>query len=151
MTPIDLSKAKKLKGVAFEVDQKYIEWFTKSLETIPPEKEGLEQILIHFADGPKFWDSWKRDNQIEDLDNILVRLSELDGVRTRVVCHTPRGMVFVEELFREVMERGKMKSVYFTLPTCARPSMVLEDRCLRLRRYDEFWEWDRHSVDDFIF
>ena len=152
MTPIDLSKATKLKGVALRLEQAYIKWFTKSLETIPPRKEGLEQILIRFdVDGSNFWAMWERNKQIEDLDNILVRLSEPDGVRTRAVCYAYQGMCLVEDLFPEVMETGKMKSVYFTLPTWVRPSMVLEDRCLRLRRYDEFWEWGRHPVDGDIF
>ena len=157
MTPLDLSKATKLKGVAFRLDREHMKWFTESLKTIPSEKKGFEEVLIRFAghwDDPKSREvGGERNQQCKDFENALVRLSELGGVRTRAVWHSAdewRGEERMRNLFPEMMKRGKMESIYLGVaPSKWRP--VVEERCLRLRRYNKFWERDRNPVDDRIF
>ena len=156
-TPLNLSGTTELKGVAFLLDPEHMNWFTESLETIPSEKKGLEEVLIRFAG---YWDDPKlrevgeeRNQQCKDFDNALVRLSELGGVRTRAVwCFANEwgAEARMRNLFPEMMKRGKMEPVYLGVAPWKRPPVV-EERCLRLRSYNKFWEWDRNPVDGRIF
>ena len=153
-TPLDLSKATELKGVAFRLIPAHMKWFTESLKTIPSEKKGLEQLLICFVgrwDDPNLQEVGGEGNQqCKDFDNALVRLLEPGGVRTgavRCILDEWEAERHMRILFPEMVKRGKMEPVYLGLPSCAWPS-VMEERHVRLRRYNEFWEWSGKTVGD---
>ena len=139
--PIDLSKARKLKGVASWLDEDQMEWFTKSLEKISPGKVGFEQILIRFQ---FFWNfsmslsGREAIEQCSSLDNLLVRLSEPEEIRVKAVDHTrgyqqDRARFLRCDLFPEMTRRGKW--------SVSNPSDSERDlakrRYLSLSRYNE--------------
>lgn len=91
-----MSKARKLKQVAFRFDINYLAWITAALGTITPQHKYLRQIVLHIPspsplddDEPvKIGETLTEEacSQWRDLDRLLVRLYELQEVHTKVVC-----------------------------------------------------------------
>ena len=142
MPPIDLSKATKLKGVAIRLDEDYIEWFIKSLEKISPGQKGFEQILIRFSpdrNGFRLKARKEMIKQCNDLENILVRLSEPENFRVKVLL---KGWTFeggpsiFHDLFPEMIRREKMEVVGFESPDLE--WRWVAGRSIRPREYNKF-------------
>jgi hypothetical protein len=91
---IDLSKAIKLKDVAFHPDPWGIEWVVTALQTITPKHRDLRQISIHIPYRLTIaYDGGSATQSIGDpvyeqwlgLDRLLVQLWESHSIRPRIV------------------------------------------------------------------
>lgn len=92
---IDLSKAKKLKDVAFRCRTLNCGWIIRTLKTIVFEQQGLQQISIRIprVANPSYDHSIAQQiKSMEpgvgwlDLDRLLVQFWELGSIHLRVVC-----------------------------------------------------------------
>jgi hypothetical protein len=91
--PIDLSKATKLKDVAFRPGLQRVEWVIRALRTITPEHRDLRQITIRMpwyplagvlanvrqTVGDTHYGLWL------DLDRLLVQLWESRSIRPMII------------------------------------------------------------------
>ena len=123
-TLIDLSKATRLKDVAFRVNSHKVDWITMELQTHAPEHQDLRQISIYVPYNLSFAGFGANVRQIIseatygqwlDFDRLLVRFWESCSTRLMVSCTKPVGMQsmrdFVEHLLPEVARRGIMDLV----------------------------------------
>ena len=117
--PCDLSKATKLKYVAFRLNSWSVEWITAALRTVTPGHRDIQQTSIHLPHylitvgitwhtiGEPIHGQWL------GLDRLLVQLWESRSVRTRVIYTEKRDMRdLVEHLLPETLERRAADLVY---------------------------------------
>jgi hypothetical protein len=117
--PSDLSKATKLRYVAFRLNSWSVEWITAALRTITPGHRDIQQTSIHI---PYYlitvgvtWRTIEEPihGQWLGLDRLLVQLWESRLVRTRVIYTEKRDMRdLVEHLLPEISESGAIDLVY---------------------------------------
>ena len=116
---INLSKATRLKDVAFWHGSQDISWVIRTLRTITPEHQDLRQISIHL---PSHLTSFGVGTNIRqavgeavaqwlDLDHLLVQFWESRSIRPRVECmrlgeKQQNAEYCVECLLPEMTERG---------------------------------------------
>ena len=90
---IDLSRATRLKGVAFRHMSQETNWVTKTLQTITAEHQGLQQITVNVPSFLTFFNVGSNVRQIIgeaitrqwlDLDHLLIQLWESRSIRPRV-------------------------------------------------------------------
>ena len=97
MDQIDLSRATKLKEVAFELETHYTAAVAATLDRITPKHQDFKQISLYFpclflsrdfrlvdfrtSVGEEIYSQWV------DLDRILVRLWESHAIRMKVICN----------------------------------------------------------------
>ena len=121
---IDLSKAIRLKEVAFWSRKPGDVWAAMALKTLTPEHADLRRVVIHIVIGP-FPGDERVDTRKEigeeiyeqwmDLDRVLVHLWESNAIRARVVYKTEgTGKVayeYIEGLLPEMTTRGLVEMV----------------------------------------
>ena len=99
-TPVDLSKAKKLKNVVFRLKLWSIDWITTILRTITLEHRDIRQISIHVphyltlcGTGADVKETVGETacEQLLDLDRLMSQLWESHSIRPRVVCTMLKG------------------------------------------------------------
>lgn len=123
-TPIDLSKATKLKEVAFWFKPQPL-WIIHTLKTITPEHRALQVISIYVdpyhdtspddpidpkeAIGEENYEQWT------DLDGLLVQLWELYAIRTKLIVEAKVGRVYklVTGLLPHIAERRIVEPVTY--------------------------------------
>jgi hypothetical protein len=117
--PCDLSKATKLKYVAFWLNSWSVEWITAALRTITPGHRDIQQISIHLPHylitlgvtrhtiGKPIHGQWL------GLDHLLVQLWKSRSVRTRVI-YTEMGDIIdlAEHLLPEISKSGAIDLVH---------------------------------------
>ena len=112
---LDLSKATKLKDIAFQTEQRSIEWVTTALQTITPQHQDLRQVLIHLPYYLTFSGLFANIRQLVGeasyekwlcLDRLLVQLWESHSIRPKVVSATAQKKESIGVLFPEITERG---------------------------------------------
>jgi len=93
-TPIDLSKATRLKGVTFGIGSWSVEWVTVALRTITPEHQDLRQISIHETHCSRFVERGAEVRRLigvrtarlwSELDHFLVQLWESRSIRPKML------------------------------------------------------------------
>lgn len=92
---IDLSKASDLKNVVFRVGLENVGWVTRTLQTVPPEHQDLQQISICIprsmaltrisSDIMRFVGE-AISGRCSDLDRLLVKFWESRSIRPKVGC-----------------------------------------------------------------
>jgi len=96
-TPLDLSKATKLRHVTFRSGSQKVDWITMVLQTITPKNRELRQVSIHVPYELTCFDVGYDIRKIVgeadyrqwlDLDCLLIQLWESHSIRPRVVCTT---------------------------------------------------------------
>ena len=110
-----MSKATKLKEVAFRVTVHNVAWITTALETITSEHKALQQISIHFiyyyedlnnvsnaVGGSVYHEEWI------DLDGALVQFCESRGCRVKAVPDLSKGgeYKYIEGFLPKMTEQG---------------------------------------------
>ena len=115
-TSIDLSKATKLKDVAFQPNSWNVWWVTTALRTITPNHQDLRHLSIQTPQDPNLAGAAADpgqtvgetiDRQWSDLDLLLVQFWELRSIRPEVTYPTGQRMRdFVGNLLPEITKRG---------------------------------------------
>jgi hypothetical protein len=116
LTPIDLSKATKLKDVVFQLESRGVKWVIAALRTITPKHRDLRQIRIDVsfnvvllgaganvpqAIGEANYRQWL------DLDRFLVQFWESHSIRPKFTSTTERDMrKRFRRLLPEITKRG---------------------------------------------
>jgi hypothetical protein len=122
LASIDLSKATKLKDVAFQSQGLGVTWITMALRTITPNHRHLQQISLYaprlrsrhtedpaydwYGVGESLYEQWL------ELDRLLVQLLESHSIRLKVSCRASSGkegevaVSRMHNLFPEVTNRG---------------------------------------------
>jgi hypothetical protein len=110
-TPIDFSKATKLKKMVFRFEEYSVLWVTMALRTITPEHEDLHGISIHLTSHSSSLSTFESPLRVRqllgvntymkwmDLDRVLVQLCE-----PRAVCVEVRSLSAREDEAREHVE-----------------------------------------------
>jgi hypothetical protein len=104
---LDLSKATKLKDVAFQLRESYINWINATLQTA--RSKSLRHIIIHIP--AAFRGSIDETTRLEwqDLDHLLVRLWTTRSIRPVFTYEKGAETSFralVPKLLPELMSRG---------------------------------------------
>ena len=124
---IDLSKATKLREVAFYLDGLYIPWVIVTLKTITPKHRDLQEVTISSsilsrlvgrsidvktAVGPISHGQWV------DLDIVLVQLWEWHSVRVKIAYYSggegEQVPKLIEEMLPETTRRGIVRTANFS-------------------------------------
>ena len=119
-TPIDLSKATRLKEVTFGIGSWGIEWVTTAVRTITPIHQDLQQISIHETHCSRFVERGTDVRRLigaqtaqlwSELDHLLVQLWESRSIRPKMLYGTfPAREKAVRDLagcfLPEIMGRG---------------------------------------------
>ena len=116
LTPINLSKATKLKDVVFQLESRGVKWVIAALRTITPKHRDLRQIIIDVsfnvvllgaganvpqAIGETNYRQWL------DLDRFLVQFWESHSIRPKFTSATERDMgKRFRRLLPEITKRG---------------------------------------------
>lgn len=129
-TSIDLSKAIKLKEVAFRFNRLHVIWVTESLKTITTEHNDLQQISIYipFCLDKFFGRLAARASgthqQWKELDKVLVQLWESRAIHAKVICNAKERRredmcEFIEGRLPEMRRKRGIQVVYPVPPACA--------------------------------
>jgi len=114
---IDLSKATKLRDLAFRPESLNVKWIVTAFQTTTPKHQELRKVSIgvpYSLVSINDVDAVKRSTTFgewRDLDHLLVRFWESHPTRPRVVCTTWQGWEgdmrgFTECFFPELTRRG---------------------------------------------
>ena len=114
---IDLSKATKLKDVAFDFEDLSVAWVASTLKTITSRHRDLREVLI-VGRTPSGSTTWPTNatavgvqtlGQWVDLERTLIQLWESHAVRTEVKYYSGKGdesRELMENLLPEATKRG---------------------------------------------
>ena len=119
-TPIDLSKATKLRDAVFRLASPTITWIIMALQTITSKHRDFQQISIHFPHNYTLIDipdpgtnifTGATYRQWSDLDRLLVQFWESRSIRPKVIRSTPSKEnsamgECIEYLLPEITRRG---------------------------------------------
>ena len=123
---IDLSKATKLREVAFNLDGIYNPWVTMTLKTVTPRHIDLQEITISSSTLSRFVRrlpnirryAGHRLRQWMELDTVLVQLWESHPVHVKIAYCSgvdwEQVPELIEELMPETTRRGIVETVDFS-------------------------------------
>ena len=112
--PIDFSKAKKLKEVEFQLTARSTRWFTETLETIPSDNGGFKQISIRLPSRLRNWANHERSAHWDELDRLLVHLSKLRKIDTKVIHnkgYLEEETEFIDRMLPQMVGEGSVELV----------------------------------------
>ena len=120
-TPLDLSKATKLRDLIFRCGMRNIRWIATALRTV--ESKSLQQVTIHLYPETTGDPTKRRDRQeCQDLDRVLVQFWISHSIRPRFLYALEDGdgekdmRDRISDLLPELTRRGLVDVVVQTSP-----------------------------------